>query len=160
MRNFWSHCGIYLHKRHHSQRAYRQTYQKYPNQLLWKLFEDRWVVWSGWRDLMVMEVPDWRLPKITEVFFFLISESTDSALQMFTDGVDEFFKCFMESINSVLINEGQDKNVSFRDEFVFEIGLSFTIRMYRKPWRLQHWKRLSLKTIHRWRRCTITTKMK
>ncbi|XP_037047482.1 uncharacterized protein LOC119082172 [Bradysia coprophila] len=38
------------------------------------------------------------------------NDSTDSALQMFTDGVDEFFKCFMESINSVLVNDGQDRN--------------------------------------------------
>ncbi|KAJ6643439.1 hypothetical protein Bhyg_08400 [Pseudolycoriella hygida] len=38
------------------------------------------------------------------------NDSTDSALQMFTDGVDEFFKCFMDSINSVLTNENQDRN--------------------------------------------------
>lgn len=43
------------------------------------------------------------------IFWFL--DSTDSALQMFTDGVDEFFKCFMDSINAVLINESQDRNV-------------------------------------------------
>lgn len=47
---------------------------------------------------------------------------------MFTDGVDEFFKCFMESINAVLINENQDKNVCLLD-IVYSnelFGLSLT----------------------------------
>lgn len=31
---------------------------------------------------------------------------------MFMDGVDEFFKSFMEKINHVLMTEGKDLNVS------------------------------------------------
>lgn len=31
---------------------------------------------------------------------------------MFMDGVDEFYKCFMERINAVLFNENRDRNVS------------------------------------------------
>lgn len=31
---------------------------------------------------------------------------------MFMDGVDEFYKCLMESINHVLRNEDKDLNVS------------------------------------------------
>lgn len=46
------------------------------------------------------------------LLFLLFAEATDGALQMFTDGVDEFFKCLMDSINTLLINEDQDKNVS------------------------------------------------
>lgn len=39
---------------------------------------------------------------------FQSPETNDSALVMFTDGLDEFYKCFLASINDVLANESRD----------------------------------------------------
>lgn len=38
----------------------------------------------------------------------LFSETNESALQMLTDGLDEFYKCFVARLNDVLVNESRD----------------------------------------------------
>lgn len=42
-----------------------------------------------------------------------IPDCTESSLFMFMDGVDEFYKTFLDRINDTLKNEDRDKNVRY-----------------------------------------------
>lgn len=61
---------------------------------------------------------------IFKYIFFL--ECNESALVMLMDGVDEFFKCLLESVNNVLLNENRDVIVSnsFQNRYFFLNSLS------------------------------------
>lgn len=45
-------------------------------------------------------------------FNFYITECNDSALVMFVDSVDEFYKSLMDSINLIIISQRKDRRVS------------------------------------------------
>lgn len=44
----------------------------------------------------------------------MVSGCTESSLLMFMDGVEEFYKCFMDKINQVLVTTGKDVNVRIK----------------------------------------------
>lgn len=41
-------------------------------------------------------------------------DCTESAMHMYKDAIDEFYRCFMEKINQVLSTDGKDINVSIK----------------------------------------------
>lgn len=45
---------------------------------------------------------------------FPLSECDESALLVLMDGVDEFYKSFLEKVNAVVTNENKDLNVNIK----------------------------------------------
>lgn len=42
-----------------------------------------------------------------------LSDCTESGMLMFKEGVEEFYKCFMDKINQLMASSGRDVNVCF-----------------------------------------------